>query len=184
MKKIGLYLIWIAALTLTTCNDDTDDTAATEAWKLANEQTFNAIASNPAYTELKSPGNTGSIYYRVLEKGEGTKPVYYTSVVSFYYKGWFVASNATGSITKGQIAGQKLFDDGEPLAVEVSSAYLREGLQIALQHMVKGDKWEVWIPSHLAGQMTDTDVPTFSTPAFSTLAFEIEVREVYGIDDL
>jgi FKBP-type peptidyl-prolyl cis-trans isomerase len=44
--------------------------------------------------------------------------------------------------------------------------------------MVKGDKWEVVIPYHLAyGEKGNSSIP-----GYSTLAFEIEVMNVVGVN--
>ena len=157
-----LLCLLAATLALSACSKDDDDPVL-DTWKAANEKAFDAISRNPEYTELKSPGNNGSIYYRILRKGDGIKPIYYTSRVLVYYKGWFVAANETLKIANGQVFDRKLFDDGVPATFAVSYAgstyddYTRtynprvpiEGWTIALQHMVKGDKWEVVIPFHL-----------------------------------
>ncbi|MDR0756579.1 MAG: FKBP-type peptidyl-prolyl cis-trans isomerase [Tannerella sp.] len=200
MKKINLYttLLLLAAIA-TSCSDSENDDAIMAEWKAANEQAWNEITRNPEYTELKSPGNNGSIYYRVLKKGDGQKKIYYTSRVGVYYKGWFVASSSDLNISKGKVFDQKLFDDGTPSVFAVSiagSTYdsyyytytppipTEEGWTIALQHMVKGDKWEIWIPSQLAhGKTGKVDSNNNQiTPGYSTLAFEIEVTNVAGID--
>ena len=60
MKKNVFCLITLfAALFAAVSCDKKDDDEAGQAWKLANEQAFNAIKNNPAYTEFKSPGNEG-----------------------------------------------------------------------------------------------------------------------------
>jgi peptidylprolyl isomerase/FKBP-type peptidyl-prolyl cis-trans isomerase FklB len=199
MKKINIHtLLLLVAAVATSCSDSGNDDTAMVEWKAANEQAWNEIARNPEYTELKSPGNNGSIYYRVLKKGDGRKPIYYTSRVGVYYKGWFVASSSDLNISKGQVFDRKLFDDGTPSVFAVSAAgstydtyyytytppFPIEGWTIALQHMVKGDRWEIWLPSQLAyGKAGQTDSNSNTTiPGYSTLAFEIEVTNVAGID--
>ena len=82
----------------------------------------------------------------------------------------------------------RLFEDGEPFKCAVSSAVadynyysnpdgyqsVIEGWTVALQHMVEGDKWEVYIPYELGyGEVDNGDIP-----ACSTLIFEIEVVSV------
>ena len=46
--------------------------------------------------------------------------------------------------------------------------------QLLLQHMVEGDKYEVWIPQQLAYGASDNG----DIPAYSTLIFEIELVSV------
>ena len=179
MKKYRFYIgLILTALFITACSKDDVDPIV-EAWKQQNEQAFNDLARNPEFTELKSPGNNGSIYCRVLHKGEG-KPLFYTSRVEVYYKGWFVVTNADKNIKAGDVFDQQLFDDGKAykLAVSVEGMDANNeyrapimGWTIALQYMVEGDKWEIWIPSQLGYRDEDQG----NIPSYSTLAFEIEV---------
>ncbi|MDR3252646.1 MAG: FKBP-type peptidyl-prolyl cis-trans isomerase [Tannerella sp.] len=183
MKKYGYYIITaVMALTFApSCGDDEVDHL--DAWMLDNQQVLNSIKSNPEYRELKSPGNEGSIYYRVLNKGAGKDSIYYTSTVSCYYKGWFVADYPYYSITKNQVFDKKQFDDGSPFSLivgSVSTGGVIGGWRTVLQHMVEGDKWEVWVPYQLAyGRESLKDSSgNVSIPGYSTLAFEIEVVKV------
>ena len=60
-----------------------------------------------------------------------------------------------------------------PLAMPVISTV--EGFQTALQYMVKGDDWLVYIPHELAYKETASD----AIPAYSTLLFHIRVERVH-----
>ncbi|MDR3269774.1 MAG: FKBP-type peptidyl-prolyl cis-trans isomerase [Tannerella sp.] len=180
-----LFLYIICIVLLAACNKD--DASTDDAWRTANEQAFNALAHNTEYTEIKAPSNGGSIYYKSLQKGEGTKPIYYTSYVQVYYKGWYVVTDAEKGITAGDVFDQRLSDTSTPLAVSVNPANSEtsgassviEGWQVALQHMVEGDKWEIWIPSELSYGSTASG----TMPGYTTLAFEIEVVKVYGVEE-
>ena len=179
MKKYGLYLMMVvAALFCTTsCGDEKNDDHL-ERWMIANQNAFNAIKTNTDYKELKSTGNQGSIYYKVIKDGDGTEPILYTSTVECYYKGWLVADYPELNIEKDYVFDKKLFNDGYPLSFVVGTGVIN-GWETALQHMVKGDKWEVWIPYQLAYGRTGSGA---SIPGYSTLVFEIEVVSVKGID--
>ncbi|MDR0394715.1 MAG: FKBP-type peptidyl-prolyl cis-trans isomerase [Tannerella sp.] len=176
MKKYGFYLIMTLAaiFTGTSCGDDKEDHL--EQWMVANQLAFNAVKANPEYKELRSPGNEGSIYYKVITKGEGTDPIYYTSTITCYYKGWFVADYPQYGITNGLIFQERLFDNSTPVSFAINDSGLRKGWKTALQHMVKGDKWEIWIPYQL-GYGRDK---SGNIPGYSTLVFEIEVVTVDG----
>ncbi|MDR0844245.1 MAG: FKBP-type peptidyl-prolyl cis-trans isomerase [Tannerella sp.] len=200
MKRIGFYTgMFLAVWCFAACSSDSDDNFEDE-WRLKNEQAFNEIKQNPEYTEIKSPGNQGSIYYKVIEKGKGTKPIYYTSRVQAYYKGWFVAPAPERNIDKGTVFDHSLFDDGLPFKLAMSSGAVGyypatsyyytytpsieygtviTGWTIALQYMVEGDKWEIWIPYQLAYGTADKG----SIPGYSTLAFEMEVTKVISVDE-
>ena len=146
-----------------------------------------------SFTEFKSPGNEGSIYYKVLRKGTGTKPIFYTSTVKVYSKGWFVADSKERGITNGMMFQKWLAEDGIPATLKVSELLSKngvtvsfKGIQAALQKMVEGDKWEIWIPYQLGGGKSKASTLTLGfggasrppIPAYSTLVFEIEVVEV------
>jgi len=179
MKIYRFYIgIVVTALILTACSKDEVDPVA-EAWKLQNEQAFNNLAGNPDFTELKSPGNNGSIYYRVIQKGEG-KRIYYNSRAEVYYKGWYVVTNADKNIKAGDVFDKQLFDDGIAFKLAVSAQAMDdnrvystviEGWSAVLQYMVEGDKWEVWLPYKLGYGANGLN----TIPGYSTLAFEIEV---------
>lgn len=179
MKKYGLYLIllFVTVGFVTSCDDDEEDYQ--EQWMVENQKALNEIKANSAYKEIKSPGNEASIYYKVLETGDGAAPIYYNSQVKCYYKGWFAVDFPEWEIEKGTIFDQKLFDDGTPYSFTVGSGVIK-GWTTALQHMVKGDKWEIWVPYQLAYGEDGWQ----SMPGYSTLVFEIEVVDVTGIDDL
>jgi peptidylprolyl isomerase/FKBP-type peptidyl-prolyl cis-trans isomerase FklB len=168
------------------CDKD-DEENNSEVWKTANEQAFNAIKTNSEYKELPSPGNEGSVYYKVLTEGTDTKPIYYTSMVSVYVKGYFVVGNDKLNIKKNDIFQRKEFNDGSPIYISVSAPdYLPRGVSISLQKMKKGDKWEIWMPYQLGWGSTTGKVPfdlyntqvVVSIPAYSTVVYEIEVVNV------
>ena len=174
-----------ALLLITSCKKDKVDPYI-ETWKQQNEKAFNDLAFNPDYTELRMPGSAGSIYYRVIQKGEG-KRVFYNSRAEVYYKGWFVATNEDYGIKAGSLFDHHLFDDGVTFKVAISSQAVDntyklvyvEGWKIALQYMVEGDKWEVWIPYRYAyGEEGTTGIL-----GYSTLAFEIELIKAIDPDD-
>ena len=183
---------------LTSCSDEMEEHL--EQWMIDNIMAFNAIRVNPEYSELVSPGNEGSICYKVLQAGNGTDTIKYTSSVTCYYKGWLVADYPNHNIKAGDVFDQRLFDDGPPSSFSIAISYIYDestgysyqtggminGWKTALQHMVKGDKWEVWIPYQLGygREGISNSNGRLIIPAYATLVFEIEVVNVWGIDDL
>lgn len=177
MKKYSLLMIFaVVFLSITTCKNDKDDNL--ERWMIANLTAFNAIKTNPEYKELKSAGNEGSIYYKVLEKGNGTDSIRYTSRVRCFYKGYFIAEYPEYKIKSGTVFDQRLFDDG-PAAIFAVNGVIG-GWKTALQHMVKGDKWEIWIPYQLGYGRSGS---SSSIPGYSTLVFEMEIIDVASVDN-
>jgi len=157
-----------------------------ENWKQQNEKAFNDLAINPDYTELWMPGAAGRIFFREIQKGNG-KRIFYNSRAEVYYKGWFVVTNADMNKTAGTVFDQKLFDDGVTFKLAVSTLASDNniyrppiaGWTIALQYMVEGDKWEVWIPYRYAyGEEGKGNIP-----GYSTLAFEIELIKAIDPDE-
>ena len=161
---------------ISSCKKEGEDPL--EKWMIANLNVFNSIKSNPEYKEIKSPGNEGSIYYKVLQAGDGTDSIRYTSTVTCYYKGYLIADYPEQNIEKGKVFDQRLFDDGPPRTFAVMNVI--NGWKTALQHMVKGDKWEIWVPYQLGYGSTGS---SNSIPGYSTLVFELEITKVTSVDD-
>ena len=177
MKKYRFYIgLIVSALLITACSKNNGDPTL-DLWKQQNEQAFTGLANNSDFQSLSIPGGVGNVYYRVLQKGNG-KRVFYNSRAEVYYKGWFVVTNEDKKIKAGDVFDHRLFDDGETFKLAISQAAAADpysvvinGWNLALQYMVVGDKWEVWIPYRLAYG----DKGSSSIPAYSTLAFEIEL---------
>jgi peptidylprolyl isomerase/FKBP-type peptidyl-prolyl cis-trans isomerase FklB len=178
MKHCFYFILAISALFSTFSCSKEDDDISSDTWRAANEQAFEAIKSNPEYTELKSPGNEGSICYKVLTKGTGTKPIYYNSTVKVYYSGKFIVDDTQYGIKKGSYFELKTMDYSTPSTFSLSGTIA--GWKTALPNMVKGDIWEIYIPYQLgygsSGQYNSSGGLTI--PAYSTLVFEIEIVDV------
>ena len=177
----SLLFVVAVLVAATACSKSEDDSA--ERWRTANDAAFAAVKRDAAYTELKSPGNEGSVDYKELKKGTGTKPILFTSTVY---------------IRQGTFFQSWLEADGVPFTTVVSnvglipsgfSAYtLTKGVRVALQYMHEGDKWEVWVPYTLGlgeneGSVFRSVMPSATAtriPAYSTLVFEIEVVGVHS----
>lgn len=185
MKKyLHIALMLLCVLVVSSCKGDDDDTAAVEqeAYKLENETAFLAKGQDPSYVKWVSEAGDGYVYAKLIKKGNG-KQAYFNSRVSVYYK---------GSLITGTVFDQQLFDDGIPFKCAVSPYYtyternpttgaviatwssVISGWGVALQNMVEGDKYEVWIPQQLAyGVSGQGDIKPYST-----LVFEIELVTV------
>ena len=190
MNKYRFYIgLVLAALIVTACSKN-EDNPYLEAWKQQNEQAFNDLAQNPDFTKLRIDGDAeiSFIYYRVIQKGEG-KRIYYNSRAEVFYKGWFVVTNDDYVIKAGEVFDHRLFDDGVTFKLAINSqaavsdsgytSDIIQGWKIALQNMVEGDNWEVWIPYRLAyGERGKGTIP-----GYSTLAFEIELVKAIDPDE-
>jgi len=180
MKKNVLY--YLAAIMvfccIASCEDEKDNHK--EKWMITNIGELNTIKMNPEYKELHSPGNEGSIYYKVIKAGEGKDTIRYTNTISCYFKGWFIADYPEYSIKAGGLFDRQLFDDGPPVYYNVGASGLIRGWKTALQNMVVGDKWEIWVPYQLGYGRDDykQSSSSFAIPGFSTLVFELEVLKI------
>lgn len=184
MKKyLHIALMLLCVLVVSSCKDDNDDTEAVEkeAYRLEQDIAFQAKVNDTGFEKWVSEAGDGYVFAKLIKKGDGKK-AYFNSLVSVYYK---------GSLTDGTIFDQRLFDDGVPFPCAVSPYYAKtvkdpvtevtttygsviSGWTVALQHMVEGDKYEVWIPQELAYGASGSG----SIPGYSTLIFEIELVSV------
>ena len=180
MKKyLHIALMLLCVFVVSSCKDDDDDTEAVEreAYKLEQDIAFQAKVNETGFVRWYSEAGDGYVCAKLIEKGNG-KQAYFNSRVSVYYK---------GSLTDGTEFDARLFEDGTPFKCAVSSYYANysnsnpngygsviSGWTVALQHMVEGDKYEVWIPQQLAYGASDNG----DIPAYSTLIFEIELVSV------
>lgn len=187
MKKylqIALMIFCVSAV-FTSCKDDDDsDDAAVQAYKLENEQAFAAKENDPDYQKISISGaGEDFVYAKKLKEGDGD-PVYYTSHVNVYYRGWLATK------TRDKCFEIREFENGLPATFAVSPQYATydsygntiigypiTGWTIALQNMKVGDKWEVWIPQQLAYGTRERD----GIPIYSALVFEIEVDGISAI---
>jgi peptidylprolyl isomerase/FKBP-type peptidyl-prolyl cis-trans isomerase FklB len=175
MKKLLLILFVVTSIS---CSKD--DEQYKEEWMLANQKVFNEIKSK-GYTELKSLGFEGSIYYKVLNKSTDNTTILYTSKIDCYYKGWYVADSKEYGITTNKVFDQCIKGES-PVATFTVSSGLINGWKTALQYMHPGDKWEIWIPYQLGyGSTGNVNAYTgvVSIPPYTTLVFELEVVKVY-----
>lgn len=182
-KHLPLFLIALGcALALTACGSDDKNSVyiPDDKWQADNEKVIADIKANPEYKELKSQTNAGSIYYKVLEPKSPTHgakdSIYYTSEVKVYYYG--MAMNETGRKI------DLLFDSADHPLQETRTFNVNgvvDGFSTALQNMLPGDRWEIWIPWQLgygASGNRSTTGQSSRPWAYSTLMFEVEVVEV------
>lgn len=98
------------------------------------------------------------ILYKVIKQGEGDTHPTTRSIITAHYRGTTING--------------KQFDSslgGAPLAIRLCD--LIDGWKIALQRMVVGDKWQVFIPAEMGyGRFSQPGIP-----GGSTLIFEIEL---------
>ena len=127
--------------------------------------------------ETEGP-TTDYIVCKINERGDGEWSPAYTDSVRLHYRGWIMDENYPQSKTNLTVFTQTYYGEFDtktaaPLAMPVINNI--EGFQTALQYMVKGDEWDVYIPQELAYKETESE----SVPAYSTLLYRIRVERVH-----
>ena len=129
---------------------------------------------------------TDSIVVRVIQRGTGSISPTWTDTVRISQRGWLMPTkyrmyNKQGQLVdslRQEIFSQTYYGSFDPAtAAPVLSAVdlFTEGFATALQYMVEGDDWLVYIPYPLAYGKSGRDV----IPGYSTLQFRIHMAGVY-----
>lgn len=131
-------------------------------------------------SEMVGGPTTDSICVHIRERGEGTESPLYTDTVGVCFRGWTMATEYEGP-NDTKVYGRAIFtqtytgeynpETAKPQRMLVSSTV--EGFSTALQYMVEGDVWDVYIPAVLAYNTQASD----AIPAMSTLLFRIHLVE-------
>ena len=122
--------------------------------------------------------STDYIVCKINERGDGDWSPAYSDSVRLHYRGWIMDENYPASKTNMTVFSQTYYGDFDkttaaPMAMPVLSTV--EGLMTAIQYMVKGDDWDVYIPQQLAYKETASD----AIPAYSTLLFRLRIELVH-----
>ena len=123
--------------------------------------------------------NDNYIYCHIEAEGTGTQHPLYTDLVSVNYRGRLIPSI---SYPEGKIFDESYKGAFNPaLAVprNFSMGDLITGWTTALMHMVKGDRWIVYIPAKLGYNTTEKD----NIPAYSTLIFDMNLAGILCVTE-
>ena len=104
----------------------------------------------------------GGLFYKCLEKGNGTISPTVRSIVTVYYK---------GSLIDGKVFDNS-YENGYPEAFRLCDVIV--GWQIALQKMHEGDRWIIYIPAERGYGSKPND----SIPGNSTLIFDVSLIKI------
>lgn len=129
---------------------------------------------------------TDSVCVRIETRGTGTYSPAWTDTVRISFRGWMMPAtyrlynenNVEVDSVMQEIFSQTYFGpyDKETAAPQLSAVTpFVEGFNTALQYMVKGDDWNVYIPHQLAYGSSDNG----TIKAYSTLLFRIQLVDVY-----
>ena len=192
MKKSILWIIGLlfsTSLAITSCDETDGAVDPYFNWKERNQLYIDSIAqvakANPdewkvilSYRILPDLNNMSQdvndyIYCRILEKGEGSLKPLFTESVSTHYRGKLIPLYDGSELVFDQSFRGELNPD-VALPVEFGVGGVIEGWTTALQQMVEGDRWEVYIPYNLAYGIAGNT----SIPGYSTLIFDMQLVKV------
>ena len=121
--------------------------------------------------------NEDYIYCHIEAEGTGAKSPTFTDTVQVNYRGRLIP---TLSFPEGKVFDQSYKGTLNPataVPTKFSVGGVIVGWSTALQHMVEGDVWRVYIPAHLGyGSSKQTDIP-----AYSALIFDMNLVGFYPI---
>ena len=203
MKKVLLLIVPLVLLA--SCKDSEAESNVRQNWPERNVQWFAEVydaaraeieTAKAQYgndwekhcnwrvykTLLKSQDVQGPptdyVVCKINEKGDGDWSPAYTDSVRLYYRGWIMDDNYPVSKDNMTVFSQTYYGDFNPATaapVAMAASALVEGFTTAIQYMVEGDDWSVYIPSELAYGAKASD----AIPAYSTLLFRIRVERVH-----
>jgi len=161
-----LFTFVISVIFLSACSkiENLDD------WREENTKAYQEITKNPEYRALQTKTGPAGVYFKVLNNGTGKENPILTSKVKVLYKGTYYNG--------------VVFDygsSGNNIPIEMSTQSTVRGFSFALQNMVVGDKWEIWIPYYLGYGVEGlydgySYQPTIK--GYTTLVFEIELVSI------
>ena len=165
---------------LTSC-DETSDAGEFDNWQERNEQFVDSIAivarANAdgdwkvflaeGLDPAKKWDNEFYVYCQVLQDGDGTAHPLFTDSVVVNYSGRLMPSDtyADGYLFDSSYTGELNPSFNVPVTLPLDGTVI--GFYTALQQMVDGDRWKVYIPYMLGyGVNGSTGIPGYSTLVF------------------
>ena len=160
-------LLGLVAFGFASCTTNNDIT-----WRDNNLAFFDGLAAHSDIDTIGDPTNGyPGIYYKVLTPGTGTIPVI-GNIVKVTYAGWLW--NDTTKYNS-PLALKTAFDYNQVGSTFTVGTGVINGWSLVLQRMPVGSKWRVFIPYYLGYGSSSS---TSSIPAYSTLIFEITLKEI------
>ena len=192
MKKSILWLVsvlFLLPLAITSCEENDGLVNPYGDWKNRNQQYIDSIAKvareNPSEWKVihtyQFPEPTDPlvekvvndyVYCKVLEEGDGIRPVY-TDSVNTNYRGRLIPL-AEGTIVTFDQSYKGELDKVIAVPVGFRVKGVIPGWITALQEMPEGSRWEVYIPSSLGYGLEGSN----SIPGYSTLCFDVHLVKV------
>lgn len=176
---------------LASCSESDDTPEEYPDWKNYNEAFVQSLASDSVghgweriknFSFVAGEGKASDyIYVKRLRNGSGTVRPIYTDSVSVHYQGRLLPSTtySTGYIfDQSWMRGTTLDESiNSPVTFNVSGVV--DGFCTALQNMVEGDRWIVYIPWQLG--YGSSEISSITGTNYSTLRFDITMSKVYQV---
>lgn len=173
---------------LASCSESDDTPEEYPDWKNYNEAFVQHLATDSiarGWERIKNFSYTAGegqaheyIYVKRVRNGQGTVRPIYTDSVLVHYQGRLLPSTtySTGYIfDQSWMRGTQLDEDiNTPVKFNVSGVV--DGFSTALQNMVEGDRWIVYIPYQLG--YGSSEVASISGTNYSTMRFDITLSKV------
>lgn len=182
--KVLFLLLSVILFGFTSC-EETEEVGEYDNWQARNIAYIDSIATvaraNADGKWLVFPamgldenlqwGNEHNVYCQVLQSGDGTEHPWFTDVVNVNYRGRLIPSKSysKGYIFDSSYEGELEPEFDVPAALRLSRTV--PGFYTAVQKMVKGDTWRVYIPANLAYGANEQS----GIPAYSALIFDINL---------
>ena len=186
MKSIKILFTLTLSLLfgLTSC-EETTDVGEFDNWQSRNTQFIDSIAGvarantygdwkvilADGLDPMKQWGNDCYVYCQVIEEGSGTEHPLFTDSVVVNYSGRLMpsATYPDGFLFDSSYSGDFNPSFNVPVGMPLSGTV--PGFYTAVQDMVAGDRWKVYIPYQLGyGEKVSASIP-----ACSTLIFDINL---------
>ena len=130
-------------------------------------------------SQTTSFGNTAdSICVHILKRGTGDLCPTYSDSVRISFRGWLMPTLNEHGVMEELTFTQTYYGEYSPATAApqlASVADFKDGYSTALQYMVVGDDWMVYIPQQLFYGSLKQD----AIPAYSTVRFRIQLIAVY-----
>ena len=187
MKSIKiLFTLTLSVLFGLTSCEETTDVGEFDNWQSRNTQFIDSIAGvarantygdwkvilADGLDPMKQWGNDCYVYCQVIEEGSGTEHPLFTDSVVVNYSGRLMPTYPTypdGFLFDSSYSGDFNPSFNVPVGMPLSGTV--PGFYTAVQDMVDGDRWKVYIPYQLGyGEKVSASIP-----ACSTLIFDINL---------
>ncbi len=186
MKNLKIFfLLFVMSLFGFTSCEETTDAGEYDNWQERNIAYIDSIAavvrnSNDGswkrilptgLDESKEWGKEYYVYCEVKQSGNGTEHPAYSDDVTINYSGRLIpsASYPEGFVFDSSYDGELEPEFDVPATMPLDETV--EGFYTAVQHMVAGDIWRVYIPAYLGYGIHEKS----GIPANSTLIFDINL---------